>query len=748
MTAITPDQQRALAIARELAALGMPMFVAPPDPTHWSGTGYALPVGWQRSPADSQVVDTWQPGWALCGVTGVVLDLIDVDLRNGGQLTDVTKVLPAMAIAYTPSNGYHVFVPPLGVASRDGAWQGVDVKSGTKDGHGRGFAFLAPTVRVSKVDGQPRAYQWDPHTDIRALAHGLETVRQYGNTGVDTVRAHIEALRAARPANSAPRRIPMSVARNEWDRAVRKLTADVAHWARYGWGGQAHAGLLAATTHLARLHTEAAPGAFHAAFRAAGLEPDEQDLRKLETALSAAVPDIVVPDHEMPTQELFWAGAVIPEDRTGSSPPGRGTGPGMAPLGVSGAQGGHIFAPVSRERFRDRPAPRTPTLGAFGGAHGLFYDSGVHWLQGESESGKSWVAQALIAELLRAGLRVLYVDYEDTEASVLGRFGALGVTEDQIEGLTYVPGDDVLFTELADHVRTTSYAAVVVDGVTSALNQFGAKMNDAQEVTAWVNALPARARMSVCVDHVTKATDDRNGMAIGTQAKKSVVTGTAWEVVCPPSGKFGQGQNGFIVLQVQKDKPGGVRAQVGHKSVVLRVLTDGLLGTVRLAAKRTEAVAEAEAVDEAARRATELREAEEMYLAISEQCNVGDSQRKVTAWAIGSEAERRMAGGKNAETPPGAHPGWKEHVLRSVWRVWTHISIGPRGATLDNQLQHDLHALVTGIPTTGVSDLEKRPLTPSDQHGNNGHARKDLNDLGTKGNTQFWQTSFDQGKRV
>lgn len=747
MTAITPEQQHALAVARELVTLGMPMFLAHPDPDHWSGTGYALPVGWQRSTADPQVVDAWRPGMALCAVTGVVLDLIDIDPRAAGFVGPPDECTPPVAAAQrTPSGGLHYFVRPLGVASRDGVFPGVDVKSGTEDGHGRGFAFLAPTVRVSKVDGVAREYLWDQQTEPGSITYAINQIRAFGASvpGADNLRARIEALRARQPSSSAPRRIPQSVAVDQWNRACRKLTADVAHWATYGWGGEAHAGLLAATTHLARLHPGAAPEAFYRAFRTAGIEPDEQDLRKLETALSAAVPDIVVPDAEMNAQELFWAGAVIPEDRT---PQGRDTGPPIAGLGTEPtAQTGYVFAPVSRDRFRDRPAPRKPTLGAFGGPHGLFYDSGVHWLQGESESGKSWVAQALIAELLRAGERVLYVDYEDTEGAVLGRFGALGTTEDEIELLTYVPGEDVLFTELADHVRVTPYAAVVVDGVTSALSAAGAKMNDNQEVTAWVNALPGKARMSVCIDHVTKATDERNGMAIGAQAKKSVVTGTAWEVICPPNGKFGQGQNGFIVLKVQKDKPGGVRAEVGHKSVVLTVLTDSLLGTVRLAAKRTAEVAEDEVAREAAARATELREAEEMYLAVSESCNPGDSQRKVIEWAIGSPVKRRLAGGKTAENPPGAHPGWKEHVIRSVWRVWTHISVGPSAATLNNQLERDLHGLVMGISATGASDLEKRPLAPSDQATLNGHVRKDADDLGTKVDTQSGPTAFDLWK--
>jgi hypothetical protein len=381
-------------------------------------------------------------------------------------------------------------------------------------------------------------------------------------------------------------------------------------------------------------------------------------------------------------------------------------------------------------------------LGAFGGSHGLFYDTGVHWLQGESESGKSWVAQALAAELLRAGERVLYVDYEDTENAVLTRFGALGTTEDEIERLTYVPGEDVLFAELAEHVRATPYAAMIVDGVTSALSAAGAKMNDNQEVTAWVNALPGRARMAVCVDHVVKATDDRQGMAIGAQSKKAMTTGTAWEVMCPPKGKFGQGQDGFIVLRVQKDKPGGVRAAVGHNAVVLSVLTDGLTGSVRLAAKRTAAVTEAEVAQEAAANAVRLREAEGMYLAVAEQFSPDASLRSIIGWAIGSQAERRMAQGKGSV---GAHPGWNEFLLRSVVRVWKHVNHGARASSPSDQLERELHTLVGCSQPTCVSDLEKpgsHPNVPG-QPTNGSHV--DTRVLGTRADTQFPESAFDQG---
>jgi hypothetical protein len=85
--------------------------------------------------------------------------------------------------------------------------------------------------------------------------------------------------------------------------------------------------------------------------------------------------------------------------------------------------------------------------------------------------------------------------------------------------------------------------------------------------------------MAICVDHVVKAKDDRGGMAIGSQAKKSVVTGSSFEVVCEK--KFGRGKDGVIVLNLQKDKPGGIRG-ASVKTVRLNFLSDPVTGAVVL----------------------------------------------------------------------------------------------------------------------------------------------------------------------
>jgi hypothetical protein len=123
------------------------------------------PRGWEKSPVDSSVAESWKAGTALCGVTGIVYDVIDVDPRNGGKASwerlvdDLGDDGPEVYwTVYTPSGGTHFYIAPLGIGSRPGFLPGIDLKGGMEDGESRGFVFLPPTSRPSKVDGVMRAY--------------------------------------------------------------------------------------------------------------------------------------------------------------------------------------------------------------------------------------------------------------------------------------------------------------------------------------------------------------------------------------------------------------------------------------------------------------------------------------------------------------------------------------------------------------------------------------------------------------
>jgi hypothetical protein len=170
----TTDQIADLAVARRLVEAGIPVFVARPDAG--TDTGFRLPRRWQTFQPLAEVVDRWQPGWALCAVMGYGLDLVDVDPRNDGDLEEVTlkPILPRRYLeASTPSGGRHYFIASLGERSRTNLLQGIDYKAGDGTGAdgGHGFAFIAPTVRASKVTGELVAYRWT-HDDLDAFEGG------------------------------------------------------------------------------------------------------------------------------------------------------------------------------------------------------------------------------------------------------------------------------------------------------------------------------------------------------------------------------------------------------------------------------------------------------------------------------------------------------------------------------------------------------------------------------------------------
>lgn len=171
-----------LDVARRLALAGVPIFVAKrcthgPGCPRGGSTGFDLPNRWQLTRADPGAVDAWEPGDALCALMGVQVDLLDVDPRNGGDAT--VAGLRAGGLwprsygrASTPSGGTHDFVARLRVGSRDNVRPGLDVKGG-RDGviekAGRGFAFIAPTVRISKTTGEPTPYVWEVEPDLEDI---------------------------------------------------------------------------------------------------------------------------------------------------------------------------------------------------------------------------------------------------------------------------------------------------------------------------------------------------------------------------------------------------------------------------------------------------------------------------------------------------------------------------------------------------------------------------------------------------
>jgi hypothetical protein len=216
--------------------------------------------------------------------------------------------------------------------------------------------------------------------------------------------------------------------------------------------------------------------------------------------------------------------------------------------------------------------PETPALFPRIDGPALLYPGRTHSFHGESESGKSLIAQAECARVLANGGTAAYVDFESDAAAVVGRLLDMGATPDALRSrFTYRrPETDPLGSprerEAYSELLSLSCDVLVIDGVTDALWVFGSGSNDMDEVTAFMRRFPRLvARRTgaavVMIDHVAKDADTRGRHAVGSQAKLNALDGAAYvvEVVEP----LGRGMRGVVSMRVGKDRPGGVRPHAG-----------------------------------------------------------------------------------------------------------------------------------------------------------------------------------------
>lgn len=229
------------------------------------------------------------------------------------------------------------------------------------------------------------------------------------------------------------------------------------------------------------------------------------------------------------------------------------------------------WKPIALKDYYDGlfQAPIATILKRSDGA-GLIYEGRVHSIYGESESGKSWIAQIATAELLKSDQKVIYIDFESDALDIVNRLKNLGVSRaNLLQYFTYIRPDgprDVDDPYWQDILEPKSAILIVIDGVTESLTMWGGETKDNDAITRWMRIFPrtvatASGAAVVLIDHITKNAETRGRFAIGGQAKLATIDGAAYLV--EPLEALSPGRVGTLTMRVTKDRPGFIRKVSG-----------------------------------------------------------------------------------------------------------------------------------------------------------------------------------------
>jgi hypothetical protein len=216
----------------------------------------------------------------------------------------------------------------------------------------------------------------------------------------------------------------------------------------------------------------------------------------------------------------------------------------------------------------------------------LFYPGRLHAGYGEPEACKGWFALRASLDCIRAGSRVLYIDYEDTAANVVARLRALGATDAEIiDWFSYIRADEPLTYDDRERLLALEPVFVVGDGLTEAFAVEGLDMANNQDAAELYKRLArpfTKAGAAVLlIDHVVKDRENRGRYAIGAQHKLAGVDVAYRLDVAQP---FGREREGLVKVTVTKDRPGFVRQHAADRERValMRLTSDDGNVTVTL----------------------------------------------------------------------------------------------------------------------------------------------------------------------
>lgn len=236
---------------------------------------------------------------------------------------------------------------------------------------------------------------------------------------------------------------------------------------------------------------------------------------------------------------------------------GTGVGVGSEEGGWPVASAETLQAIIDGDYEPVRPDLLRRTDGAF-----LLYSGKVNSVAAEPGSGKTWIALKAAHDVLEAGGKVVWIDWEDRVDTAVRRLRQLGTDRGSIVGQfkyvepTFAIKGGVLPSNVIDLANDAEL--VVIDSMGEALAHARLNQNDDGEVGGWMagaaRPLARGGAAVVIIDHMVKKKDDQGRFAIGSQRKLAGITGIAYTANVLAAASIDK--PGRLVLKVSKDRHG------------------------------------------------------------------------------------------------------------------------------------------------------------------------------------------------
>lgn len=195
----------------------------------------------------------------------------------------------------------------------------------------------------------------------------------------------------------------------------------------------------------------------------------------------------------------------------------------------------------------------------------FIYAGREHTVLGETESGKTWFALGCAAAELLKGNHVVYVHYEEPDAtSTIERLRLLGVPDTVIATrFHFVAPIRAARREWLAELLAPRPSLVVHDGVNEAMSLHGADIMAADGAATFRRALivpcTRTGAATLACDHLPMVRDGSRRDAYGSVHKGNALDGA--RIVLENEEPFGRGLRGVSHAFVTKDRPGYLRAQ-------------------------------------------------------------------------------------------------------------------------------------------------------------------------------------------